>query len=491
VETLLELSNPWGYVAVAILAMAESGLFIGLVLPGEAAMLLGGFLVYQGRADLALMLACGCCGAVAGDSLSFWIGRVAGPRLQRSRLGRRIGDERWSRAHRYVKERGGRAVFLGRFVGVLRALVPAIAGSSGLPYRQFIPYSVAGAVAWVTAFIVLGSVAGGSWHLIDQWAGRASIVVVGVIALGAAIMFAAKWAARHRREVAERLAKVRRNRRVAGALDRYRRQIEFLKRRVDPSLRIGLYFTLGVALTVAAASAFGALLEEVVEGETQAGLDGPLAHFIVEHRSPEVTGIMRVVTQFGGLILVAGVLGASAVIVYVRNRDANGSAFFVATLIGALGLDDAIKLVVGRPRPHLSPLVHATGSSFPSGHALAATAMCAALAFVLSRRREWRTGVWIWAAALFLSSVVALSRVYLGVHWPTDVIGGMILGAFWVAFTTSGLALGGELRDRRKPRVEAATAHPDAGGTAPTLPNFPVPPPKRRTHHLPRSADPD
>lgn len=462
-ETLLELSNPWGYVAVAVLAMAESGLFIGLVLPGEGAMLLGGFLVYQGRADLALMLVCGCVGAIVGDSLSFWIGRRAGPRLQQSRLGQRIGEERWRRALRYVKDKGGRAVFLGRFVGVLRALIPAIAGSSHMPYRQFLPYSVAGAVVWVTAFIFLGSVAGGSWELIDQWAGRASVIVLAILLLAVGIVFAAKWAARHRQDVMDRFSRVKTNERVAAMLKRYRRQIEFLQRRFDPSIRVGLYLTMGIAVTVIAASAFGLLLEEVVEGETQAAIDGPLFRFIVEHRESEITAFMRAATQLGGLVLVTGVLGLSAGFAWIRTRNGNLAAFLLATLIGALVLDDAIKFFVGRPRPNLSPLVHATGFSFPSGHALAATAMCAALAYVLSRRAGWRTGVWIWAAALFLSSLVAATRVYLGVHWPTDVIGGMILGAFWVAFVSSAIELSRGIRDRRRTITDPTPVHQEAG----------------------------
>lgn len=197
-------------------------------------------------------------------------------------------------------------------------------------------------------------------------------------------------------------------------LERYSRPTEFMKRRFDPSIRVGLYLTLGILVTVATASVFGLLLGEVIEGETQAAVDGPLARFIVEHRTSKITGIMQVATQMGSLLLVTCVMGAIAGFAWLRTRDGNLAAFFLAILIGALALDDAIKFFVGRPRPSLGPLVHATGSSFPSGHALSATAMCAAIAYVLSHRSGWRSGLWIWAIALFLSSLVAASRVYLG-----------------------------------------------------------------------------
>jgi membrane protein DedA with SNARE-associated domain/membrane-associated phospholipid phosphatase len=449
-HTVLELSHPWGYVAVGLFAMAESGLFVGLVLPGEAAMLIGGLLVYEGRADLALMIAAGCSGAIAGDSLSYWIGRLAGPRLERSRLGQKIGERRWRRARHFFSEKGGRAVFFGRFVGVLRALLPAIAGSAGLPFRRFIPYSVAGAVAWVATFVALGSVAGGSWRLIDRWAGRASLVALLLLAVGGFIVLAARWAARNQDALVTRLAKVRNNRRVARLLNRYSAQIEFLKRRFDPSVRVGLFFTAGVFVAVVAASVFGLLLEEVAEGETQSTIDGPIARFFVEHRSPALTTVMRILTQFGGGIVVTLILAAGAVLAYLRWRDPKWPAFFCASLVGAMGLDDLIKFFVDRPRPHLSQLVEVSGSSFPSGHATASAAMCVAVAYALTRRSRWRATVWIWAGALLLSSLVGMSRLYLGVHWFTDVGGGLVLGVFWVSFTSTGLTLFGEARRRRQ-----------------------------------------
>src|SRR6266511_4048470 len=103
--------------------------------PRETAMLLGGFLAFQGRVNLAVMMAAGAAGAVVGDSIGYEIGRRFGEPLKHSRLGRRVGQDRWARGEAYLRAKGGRAVFLGRFVGVLRALVPALAGMSRMPYR--------------------------------------------------------------------------------------------------------------------------------------------------------------------------------------------------------------------------------------------------------------------------------------------------------------------------------------------------------------------
>ena len=122
------------------------------------------------------------------------------------------------------------------------------------------------------------------------------------------------------------------------------------------------------------------------------------------------------------------------------------AVFLASCLVGGQVLDDAVKALVGRPRPHIAPLVTATGSSFPSGHATAATTLFLGLAYVFTRRRGWQASIWIWATAVLATGLVALSRVYLGVHWPTDVMGGLALGGGWTAVCATAAATLGRLR---------------------------------------------
>jgi len=121
-------------------------------------------------------------GAVIGDSISYELGRRFGQRLGATRLGRRVGEPNWSRAREYVGRRGGRAVFFGRFLGVLRALVPAVAGWAGMRYRSFLTFNVAGGLLWATGTILLGVAAGSSWHIVEAWVGRAGWLGTGLVA---------------------------------------------------------------------------------------------------------------------------------------------------------------------------------------------------------------------------------------------------------------------------------------------------------------------
>ena len=136
-EALLSLSG-WAALAVLfVLPALEAPAFLGLVLPGEVALVLGGVLAHQGRLSLPAALAAGTAGALAGDSAGYWIGRRWGPRLLASRLGRRVFQARLHRVESLLLRGGGRALVVGRFAAGARVVLPGLAGMLGLRYRSF------------------------------------------------------------------------------------------------------------------------------------------------------------------------------------------------------------------------------------------------------------------------------------------------------------------------------------------------------------------
>lgn len=200
---LLSLHGWPVYLLIAGLGFAESAAFLGLVLPGETALFLGGVLAAQGNIGLPLLLVVAVIAAVAGDSVGYELGRVLGPAMRRSRVGRWIGPDRWDRAEDALARRGARAVFIGRWVGVLRALVPAVAGASGMPYRRFLAANVAGGTLWAGTVVMLGFTAGAAWAQVQGW--------LGVISVAAAVVGAAwiglEWMRSHKRR-SEQLAQI-------------------------------------------------------------------------------------------------------------------------------------------------------------------------------------------------------------------------------------------------------------------------------------------
>lgn len=194
--------NPWGYLLLFVLCLLEASAFIGLFVPGESAQLLAGVLAQQGTLSVWACMGWAVLGAIVGDSLGYEVGRHFGPRLRRTWLGQRVGEERWAQAHDFVRRNGGRSIFFGRFVGVLRALVPAIAGDARMPYRQFFVWNVAGALVAAPAVVALGYAAGSSYHVVEQRLGQATYALLGVVIA----FFVARHLRERRRSVQDRRA---------------------------------------------------------------------------------------------------------------------------------------------------------------------------------------------------------------------------------------------------------------------------------------------
>ncbi|NMM23962.1 MAG: hypothetical protein HHJ11_10760 [Phycicoccus sp.] len=366
VEQLLGLASPWGYLLVGLFAAAEAAAFVGLVVPGETAMLFGGVLVATGHAERGWMIAAGILGAVSGDSIGYELGRRFAAPLRRSRLGSRVGSERWDRAESYVRRRGGRAIFLGRWVGVLRALVPFVAGASRMPYRVFLPYNVAGGAPWAATFVITGYLAGNSYRRVERIAGRASLLLGVLVVLVVAVVLSARWATRHPDTVLRPVHRLARSAPAQRFAARYRRQLAFLADRLRPGGAFGLVLTVQLAMLIAGGAAFGGVTEDVLRGNELIGLDSPVAQFLVQRREPWLTTTMHTITWMGSAAVLIPLALAVGIGAARRQRSRRPLVFLALSLGGSTILVQLIKLLVARPRPGAG-LVTALGYSFPPG----------------------------------------------------------------------------------------------------------------------------
>lgn len=156
---LSDALGAWTYLLVPALAFFETAAFLGLVIPGETAVLVGGVVAERGEVSLVALIAVVWAASVAGDLSSFLLGRRLGkPFLLRHADRFRVKVEHIDRVERLFTRHGGKTIVFGRFVGVLRAFTPFLAGTSGMTLRRFLPYSVSVALAWTTLFTVLGYV---------------------------------------------------------------------------------------------------------------------------------------------------------------------------------------------------------------------------------------------------------------------------------------------------------------------------------------------
>jgi membrane protein DedA with SNARE-associated domain len=196
---LLGLHGVVVFLVVAALVFAEDALFVGFVLPGETAAVLGGVAASVGHVSLPVMVLVVIAAAIVGDSVGYEVGKRLGPRLLRSRLLRRRA-QRLDQARQFLARRGGAAVFLGRFTAFFRAVMPALAGVAEMPYRRFLVFNAAGGIVWGTGAVVLGYLAGSSYAVIEKTAGRAASVVA-LLLVGALLAgWSVRSAARRREE---------------------------------------------------------------------------------------------------------------------------------------------------------------------------------------------------------------------------------------------------------------------------------------------------
>jgi membrane-associated phospholipid phosphatase len=338
---------------------------------------------------------------------------------------------------------------------------------------------VAGGVIWAPGLVLAGYLAGSSYQRVEQIAGRATLLLLILVVLVGAVVLGARFIARHPdriRALADRqLARPW----VARLRDRYHNQLAFLARRLRPGGALGLSLTVTVAALVAAGWAFGALLQDVLAGDELALVDRPVWLFLLRHREPWLTTAARVVTDLGGAAVLLPVVLLAGLGWWWRARTWQPLLLLAASEAGARLLQVSVKLLVGRPRPPVAfALAAASGYSFPSGHATDAAAVYGMLAALLAAASpSWRRKVTVWAVMVGVIGAVGLSRMYLGVHWLTDVLGGFALGGAWLFAL---LTVTRTVHQLRNPPSDQPTRAPDPGHPPlppPLAPNAPKRPP--------------
>ena len=174
----------WLYLITALLAFAEAAILIGMVLPGETALLVAGYFCHEGVLRLSIMIPLAIVAAIGGDSVGFEFGRKFGPSFRNSGLGNWIGADRWRTVDGFLRRHGGKAVLVGRLTAVLRALMPAMAGMSAMRYRTFLLWNAVGGIIWGSGCVLLGWAFASALHRLEQyltWAPLIALLVLVVV----------------------------------------------------------------------------------------------------------------------------------------------------------------------------------------------------------------------------------------------------------------------------------------------------------------------
>jgi membrane protein DedA with SNARE-associated domain/membrane-associated phospholipid phosphatase len=432
-QLLEDISNTlgaWTYLLVGAFAFAETGAFVGLVVPGETVMLLGGAVAGQGAIDIYLLIAIAWFSAWAGDTTSFFLGRRLGREFvlrNGPRFG--IGHERFEKVEDYFSRHGGKTIFIGRFISLVRAFAPFIAGSSGMRYRAFVPYSILGTGLWASAHILIGYLFSRSIDTAAKYAGRGAFLLATliVVVVGVTLLVRRVRVEENRRAAVRWMEGRRASRWLVVMARRFQPQLSFLWDRVTPGGTFGLELT--TLMAILAVASFVLVAYTVIVGGDPGPTPGDLTAMEIAEklRTAWLVDVAKVVTALGSAAVCWPLAAIAAAILAARRRWAELGVLVAGMAIVIAGVHE-LKDAVGRPRPS-DGLVATSGSSFPSAHAAYSTFyVWLAVTIVMRLRVGMARGAAVIAAGIVVTALVGLSRVYLGVHYMSDVNAGWALG---------------------------------------------------------------
>ncbi|MGH3472014.1 MAG: DedA family protein [Nocardioidaceae bacterium] len=192
IQTLPPLA---AYAIIAALVFGEAAIFLGFVLPGETGVVLGGFLASQHQLNIVTLCVIVVISAIVGDTVGYEVGRVFGPRIVATKIFRNH-QRRLESARSMLSQRGGPAVLIGRFTAFFRAVMPGLAGLSGMRYRKFLLWNALGGITWGIAFSLVGYFAGASYQKVASEIGTGSAIAIGVLI----VVLLVVWEIRKRRK---------------------------------------------------------------------------------------------------------------------------------------------------------------------------------------------------------------------------------------------------------------------------------------------------
>jgi len=469
VEHLIEEAGStlgkWTYLAVGVMAYLETGAFIGLIAPGETTVIVGGLVAGQGEISLMVLIAIVWTCAVLGDVTSYTLGRRLGREFMVKHGARvKITEARLEQVEAFFEKRGGMTILVGRFIGLVRAIAPFIAGASKMPLRKFLPYDVLGAGLWATTFCVLGYVFWRSFDQLTTWVSRGLFGFGLAVAIVVAVVFLIRvqrspelqaktraWIdAQLERPLLRPLAPYLRAAwlRIVRPLARLsERPARFVWNRFTPG-ELGLEVTTLLALAAVGSFVFFLLGFELSERDL---LVGDRVAFDIADRLHHETleDIARVITALGSLPAVGVVIAATTIWAIARRRTLDAIVLPVGLALTWLAVHVA-KAAYDRPRPS-DPHVDTEGMAYPSGHAAYAVGWVAAAVVLVRGGSNLTANFAAVTAAVVLAVVIGLTRVYLRAHYLSDVEGGWGLAVAIFALLGVIALVVGRLRQNDRP----------------------------------------
>ena len=447
-DDFANLLGAWTYLVIGVLSFLETGAGVGLLVPGETALLVGGAVAGQGVINVYLLIAIAWVCAVAGDSVSFYLGHRLGREFimkHGSRLA--ITPERYHQVETFFEKHGGKTVLIGRFLGLVRALSPFVAGTSGMRFRAFIPYSILGAGLQVTLHIMAGYLFARSIDAAAEYVGLVALIIGTIIVVSVICVVSYRFlrVPANRVKLVEGMGGNRAGKPLVDLGRRLRPQWDWLVARLTPGGTFGLEVTTLCSIIAVSLFIVIAYTEIITGNGGPTPGDTTAFDFVDKIRTGWLIDVAQVITDLGSSPVILGLTAITGTFLFAGRKYAELAVLLLATFTVYIGVD-VLKEAVDRPRP-TGGLTGFSNASFPSGHAAHSVFyVWLAVTIAIRLRPDMVRKTALILSGIALTGLIGLSRVYLGVHYLSDVNAGWALGAFCYAFFAVAALLTVQLR---------------------------------------------
>ncbi len=441
IRTLIQALPAYGPVLLFALICVES---MGVPIPGETIVVAAAAFAAAGRGSIAAVVAASILGGIVGGMVAYGIGRRGTARLLAARGRRGQGLER-TRA--FFARHGGKAVVGGRFIAFVRSFLGLTAGAVAMPFREFALWNAVGAAVWGITFSALGYVFGRNLPRLERGLAAAGLALAVLVALIALVVFLVRVVWPRRAEAWAALEGAWEGATTSPPVLALQQQLprtwRFVAARFSPTTFLVFHLVVGMAISLVALWLFGGLIEDQVGGGALMRFDYALAMWAHDTAPPGGIAAARVLSFLGSppVLIFVGISVASRLLFRRQRIPAFG---WVGALLGGALLAIALEHVVRRPAPPFAdPFSTGAAWRIPSAHAFGGLVAYGMLAYLVATLRL--DDVWSRVAVVVAAGVFALligaSRLYLGVEYFSDVMGGFAAGAVWLGACVSGVEL--------------------------------------------------
>jgi undecaprenyl-diphosphatase len=432
-----------GYWIAFFSALLETTVGIGLILPGSTIILFLGALSARGYLYTGDLLWFAIFGAILGDNTNYYLGRRYGAKWLKKGFWL-LKSTHVEKTRNFMNTHGAKSIFLGRFVPSVKEVAPFIAGSVEMNRKTFMFWNVLGAVGWGFEWIFAGYIFAQSLNLAELWLSRAGLFFAFLLMLGG-ILYFLKWIIIKKGKQFSIIfislwqsikEAVIHNEHVALWIQKHPRSISFLQARLDTTVFSGLTLSILTIAFVYVFALFAGVVEDLITSDPIVAVDIRIANLFFVFRTHTLTNIFTWITLLGKSQIIICFIVISGALFWLWRKK-----YYVLSLVIAVIGSEAFtylgKLAFHRPRPELA--VYSEHSfSFPSGHATVAVAFYGFVGYVLMRLfQSWNKKVNILFTTILIIIAIGFSRVYLGVHYISDVWCGYLVGAMWLIIAIS------------------------------------------------------